>query len=80
VLAAGRRGSFLVQASVTASVAAMVASALLLVWFLDHPFTNHRGAITPIEMEHVLETIEVEQEGAPIPVTPPCTEEGRPLT
>jgi hypothetical protein len=79
VLPAGRRGSFLVQASVTASVAAMVASALLLVWFLDHPFSDNSGGITPIEMEHTLETIEVEQEGAPVPVTPPCTEEGRPL-
>jgi hypothetical protein len=80
VLAAGRRGSFLVQASVTASVAAMIASALLLVWFLDHPFSNSSGSITPIEMEHAIETIKVEQEGATIPVTAPCTEEGRPLT
>ena len=80
VLAAGRHGSFIVQASVTASVAAMVAAALLLVWFLDHPFADSSGSITPIEMEHAIETIKMEQEGATIPVTPPCTEEGRPLT
>jgi Protein of unknown function (DUF4239) len=78
VLAADRRGSFLVQGAVVASVAAMVTSALLLVWFLDHPFSNQTGSITPIEMERVLETIAEEQQQAFEAVTPPCDEAGVP--
>jgi hypothetical protein len=78
ILSAGRQGSYLVQASVVASVAAMVVAALLLVYFLDHPFSDESGSITPIEMEHTLETIAHEQEGLAIRVAPPCTEEGDP--
>jgi hypothetical protein len=76
VLSAGRRGSFLVQATMVASIAAMVTSALLLVWFLDHPFADERGSITPIEMERTLELIAQEQES--VTVTPPCTPAGDP--
>jgi Protein of unknown function (DUF4239) len=78
ILSAGRQGSFLVQAAVVASVAAMVTAALLLVYFLDHPFSDESGSIQPIEMEHTLETIDHEQEGLAIRITPPCTEEGEP--
>ena len=78
-LSANRRGSFLVQAAVVASVAIMVTSALLLVWFLDHPFSEEHGSITPIEMEHVLHTIDEEQaDSRATEVTPPCTETGDP--
>jgi hypothetical protein len=65
-----------VQAAVVASVAAMVTSALLLVWFLDHPFAGESGSIKPIEMEHTLETIEEEEADQAVEVTPPCTPEG----
>jgi hypothetical protein len=78
ILSAGREGSALVQGAVVASVAAMVTSALLLVHFLDHPFSGSSGSITPIEMEHTLETIEHEEENQSVEVTPPCTEEGDP--
>jgi hypothetical protein len=78
VLSAGRQGSYLVQACVVASVAAMVTAALLLVYFLDHPFSDESGAIRPIEMEHTLETIDHEQEGLTIRATAPCSEEGDP--
>jgi hypothetical protein len=79
ILGSSRRGAFLVQAAVVASVAAMVASVLFLVWFLDHPFANESGSITPIEMEHVLETVAHEAEGQHVEVAPPCTPEGDPL-
>lgn len=78
ILSAGREGSALVQGAVAASVAAMVTSALLLVHFLDHPFSGESGSITPIEMEHTLETIEHEEGDQSVEVTPPCTEEGDP--
>ena len=79
ILGSSRRGTFLVQAAVVASVAAMVASVLFLVWFLDHPFANESGSITPIEMEHTLQTIAEEAEGQHVEVAPPCTPEGDPL-
>ena len=60
VLGADRRGSFLVQASAVASVAAMATAALLLVWFLDHPFEDEAGSIRPIEMEAVLKVMDEE--------------------
>jgi hypothetical protein len=78
ILSAGRRGSYLVQAAVVTSVAAMVTSALLLVWFLDHPFADESGSITPVEMEHTLETIADEEEDQAVEVTPPCTPLGDP--
>jgi hypothetical protein len=79
IVGASRRGTFLVQAAVVASVAAMVTAALLLVWFLDHPFAGESGSITPIEMEHTLEIIAHEQEDLGAHVTPPCTPEGDPV-
>ena len=79
ILGSSRRGTFLVQAAVVASVTAMVASVLFLVWFLDHPFANESGSITPIEMEHTLHTIAEEAEGQHVEVAPPCTPEGDPL-
>ena len=79
-LSASRRGSLVVQVAVVASVAVMVTSALLLVWFLDHPFSEEHGSITPIEMEHVLHTIEEEQASSRASEqTPPCTETGDPI-
>jgi hypothetical protein len=78
ILSAGRQGSFLVQAAVVASVAAMVTAALLLVYFLDHPFSDESGSIQPIEMEHTLETIAHEQEGLAMEVRAPCNPEGDP--
>jgi Protein of unknown function (DUF4239) len=79
ILGARREGSFFVQAAVVGSVAAMVTAALLLVWFLDHPFAGESGSITPIEMEHSLETIVEEEDDQDVEVTPPCTDEGDPL-
>ena len=64
ILGSSRSGSFFVQATVIASVAAMVASVLVLVYFLDHPFADHSGGITPSEMEHTLATI-AEEGGGP---------------
>ena len=78
ILSASRRGSFMVQAAVVASVAAMISAVLLLVWFLDHPFADEPGAITPIEMEHSVETIALEAQDQGVEVTPPCNESGDP--
>jgi hypothetical protein len=79
ILAADRRGSFIVQATVVTSVAAMIAAALLLVWFLDHPFSGQTGSVRPIEMEHALKTISEEDAHQSVELTPPCDEAGRPV-
>jgi hypothetical protein len=78
ILSAGRAGSFLVQAAVVGSVATMVVAALLLVWFLDHPFADESGSITPIEMEHTLDVIADEEEFQDMFLDPPCNEKGDP--
>jgi hypothetical protein len=80
ILGSSRRGSFFVQAMVVASVTAMVASVLLLVYFLDHPFADQSGSITPAEMEHTLETIAEEEEAQGVEVAPPCTPVGDPIS
>ena len=80
VLGANRRGSFVVQASAVASVAAMAAATLALVWFLDHPFEDEAGSIRPIEMEEVLRVIEEESHAEGVKVTHPCTEDGDSLS
>jgi hypothetical protein len=79
VVGADRKGSFLVQACVVASVAAMVTAALLLVWFLDHPFSGHNGSIEPHAMEDVLALIRLESIEEGLDLSPPCTEVGDPF-
>jgi Protein of unknown function (DUF4239) len=79
VLGADRKGSFLVQAAAVVSVAAMATAALLLVWFLDHPFSGHSGSVEPTAMEEVLHTIDAESHQEDIPVSPPCTDSGAPI-
>jgi len=80
ILGSSRSGSFFVQATVVASVAAMVASVLVLVYFLDHPFADQSGGITPSEMEHTLTTITEEEEAQGVEVAPPCTPVGDPIS
>jgi hypothetical protein len=80
LLLTDRREHVVVQASVMAAVAALVTTGLLLVWFLDHPYSGgaESGGISPHEMEESLEMIEDEtrEHG---PLSPPCDEAGDPL-
>jgi hypothetical protein len=69
-----RREAFPVQAAFMATVSAMVAASLVLVWFLDHPYEDHSGSIKPTEMERTLENIERENRGLSVP----CTASGDP--
>jgi hypothetical protein len=73
-LFADRRERFLVQGGPMAMVSALVASSLLLVWFLDHPYENKNGSIKPVEMRRSLEMMHHEQPE----VSPPCDVHGRP--
>ena len=70
---ADRREPRLIQAIPIGLVAALVASALTVVFFLDHPYANWSGSIKPVEMERTLATIE---DGHPTP----CDDRGNPTS
>ena len=71
-----RRGeSLLAHCILMASVTAVVAAGLLLVWFLDHPYEDADGSIKPIEMERTLSGLEQENPG----LRPRCDADGAPL-
>jgi hypothetical protein len=75
LLFADRRERFLVQGSLVAAIAALVTAGLLLVWFLDHPYSDQSGSIRPTEMESQLEIVEQEQRD----VMAPCNSAGERL-
>lgn len=68
---AERRESAVVQAVPIAFVSALVASALVVVAFLDHPYSDWSGSIQPTEMNVTLQFID---DGHPAP----CDESGNP--
>lgn len=70
---ADRREPRWIQAIPIGLVAALVASGLMVVFFLDHPYADWSGSIQPVEMERSLGTIE---DGHPTP----CDERGNPIS
>jgi hypothetical protein len=71
-LFADRRERFIVQGILIAAITSLVVAGLLLVWFLDHPYSDASGSIKPTEMERQLEIVEHEQRQ----VVPPCNSAG----
>jgi Protein of unknown function (DUF4239) len=71
VAQADRRESAVIQAIPIAFVAALVSAGLLLVIFLDNPYTGGNGSIKPTEMSRTLLRI---NNG----VAAPCDERGNP--
>ena len=69
---------FFVQAMMIGAVTAIVASSMLVVFFLDRPYENRSGSIRPVEMTRTLEHIDVLQELSSGTVPVPCDERGRP--
>jgi hypothetical protein len=63
-----------IQGLQVGAVAAIVATGLLVINFLDHPYTSHVGGIRPSAMSH---TLVLEQNLEPA-VNPRCTSTGRP--
>jgi len=55
---ADRREGVLVQSIPIGFFSAMVTAALLVVFFLDHPYTNETGGIAPTEMQRTLTLID----------------------
>jgi hypothetical protein len=50
----------IVQATMMGSVAIVITSTLLLLWFLDHPYRQGLGALQPVAMERTLQLLERE--------------------
>jgi hypothetical protein len=67
---ADRREGLLIQAIPIGFVSAIVTAGLLVVFFLDHPYTHESGGIAPTEMQRTLTLID---QGKPAP----CDERGR---
>jgi hypothetical protein len=70
---ADRRERFIVQGTMIAAVASIVAAGLLLVHFLDHPYSQHIGSIKPAEMR---QTLTMMSQQAPA-LRLPCDARGR---
>lgn len=68
---ADRRESALIQAIPIGLVAALVAAGLIVVFALDHPYSDWSGSIKPTEMERSLATFEQGH-------LAPCDERGHP--
>jgi hypothetical protein len=66
------------QALLMGSVAIVVTSLLLLINFLDNPFTDGVGGVKPVAMEQALEAIDEAAAAADIEVEAPCDALGRP--
>jgi hypothetical protein len=69
------RERLLIHGSMIGGVAAIVTAGLVLVNFLDHPYTTHAGGIQPTEMRQTLTMISEQDHG----VRPPCSQDGQPL-
>jgi hypothetical protein len=71
VAQADKRETAFFQAIPIAFVSAIITAGMLLVVFLDHPYTGGSGSIKPAEMTRTLDRIE---QG----VQAPCDERGNP--
>ena len=71
VAQADRREGLLIQSIPIGFVTALVTAGLLVVFFLDHPYTDESGSIAPTEMSRTLTLID---HGS----ATPCDERGVP--
>jgi len=77
IVFADRRERWWVQGAMIGTITALVVSSLLVIHFLDHPFSKDGAYIPPNEMTTTLRLIEDEVSGDPS-ITFPCDAQGRP--
>jgi hypothetical protein len=65
------------QGLLMGTVATAITSLLLLIAFLDQPFTDGVGGVRPVEMERALGVIDEALAATRLEVSPPCDAEGR---
>ena len=70
---------FLPQAVIAGTIAAMLTISLLVIRFLNNPYTPGFGSLKPTEMQRVLGQIDRASQALGIKVKPPCDADGRPL-
>ena len=70
----------IVQATMMGSVAVVITSTLLLLWFLDNPYYHGASGIRPVAMERTLEQLTHEKGIADATFAIPCNAQGAPRT
>jgi multisubunit Na+/H+ antiporter MnhB subunit len=78
IVFADRRERWWVQGIMMGTVTGLVVASLLVIHFLDHPFSQDGAYIEPTEMETTLELFEHQYAGD-TSVTIPCDEQGNPV-
>jgi hypothetical protein len=68
-----------VQATMMGSVAVVITSTLLLLWFLDNPYHSGTGGLRPFAMERTAARLESDTGIAGVRFRIPCDERGEPL-
>ena len=66
----------IVQATMMGSVAVVISSTLLLLWFLDHPYGNSVGGLQPVAMERTIDQLTHEKGIAAGRFEIPCDAQG----
>ena len=66
----------IVQATMMGSVAVVISSTLLLLWFLDHPYSESVGGLRPAAMQRTVDQLMHEQGIADGHFEIPCDEQG----
>jgi len=66
----------IVQATMMGSVAVVISSTLLLLWFLDHPYSNSVGGLKPVAMQRTVDQLTHEKGIADKPFEIPCDTQG----
>ncbi|HTS72910.1 MAG TPA: hypothetical protein VMG74_04300 [Gaiellaceae bacterium] len=66
----------IVQATMMGSVAVVISSTLLLLWFLDHPYGNGVGGLRPVAMERTIDQLTHEKGVADGRFEIPCNLQG----
>jgi hypothetical protein len=68
--------AWFVQATMMGGVAAVISSALVLLWFLDKPYHEGPGGLGPVAMERTLRVMDKELEIVGRSIVIPCDERG----
>jgi hypothetical protein len=64
---------------IAGAIAAMLTISLLVIRFLNNPYTPGLGALKPTDVQRVLGQIDRASQALDIQVKPPCDADGRPL-
>jgi hypothetical protein len=69
----------IVQSTMMGSVAVVITSTLLLLWFLDHPYSKGLGGLRPVAMQRTVDQLTHEKGIAAIRFPIPCDAQGAKL-